>query len=51
MTRISVLAACLLLAACSGDTFSNAKTLRTQATESLTQRTMASRPTRHMPPR
>lgn len=38
MTRISVLAACLLLAACSGDMFANAKTLRTQATESLTQK-------------
>jgi len=38
MTRISVLAACLLLAACSGDTFTNAKTLRTQATESLAQK-------------
>ena len=37
MTRISVLAACLLLAAC-GDTFTNAKTLRTQATESLAQK-------------
>ncbi|KQV53792.1 MULTISPECIES: hypothetical protein [unclassified Duganella] len=37
MTRISVLAACLLLAAC-GDTFTNAKALRTQATESLTQK-------------
>jgi len=38
MTRISVLAACLLLAACSGDTFTNAKTLRTQATDSLAQK-------------
>ncbi len=38
MTRISVLAACLLLAACSGDTFTNARTLRTQATESLAQK-------------
>jgi hypothetical protein len=38
MTRISVLAACLLLAACGGDTFTNAKTLRTQATESLAQK-------------
>lgn len=38
MTRISVLAACLLLAACSGDTFTNAKTLRTQASESLAQK-------------
>jgi len=37
MTRISVLAACLLLAAC-GDTFTNAKALRTQATESLAQK-------------
>ncbi|HEY0588415.1 MAG TPA: hypothetical protein VGD52_19940 [Pseudoduganella sp.] len=37
MTRISVLAACLLLAAC-GDTFTNAKTLRAQATESLAQK-------------
>lgn len=37
MTRISVLAACLLLAAC-GDTFTNAKTLRTQAAESLAQK-------------
>lgn len=36
MTRISVLAAGLLLAACGGDTFTNAKTLRTQATENLT---------------
>lgn len=38
MTRISVLAACLLLAACGGDTFTNAKTLRTQATDSLAQK-------------
>ena len=38
MTRISVLAACLLLAACSGETFTNAKTLRTQATDSLAQK-------------
>lgn len=38
MTRISVLAACLLLAACSGDMFANAKTLRTQASESLVQK-------------
>lgn len=38
MTRISVLAACLLLAACGGDTFTNAKTLRTQASESLAQK-------------
>ncbi|WP_374582044.1 hypothetical protein [Pseudoduganella sp.] len=38
MTRISVLAACLLLAACSGDLFANAKTLRTQASESLAQK-------------
>lgn len=38
MTRISVLAACLLLAACSGDLFANAKTLRAQATESLVQK-------------
>jgi hypothetical protein len=38
MTRISVLAACLLLAACGGDTFTNAKTLRTQAADSLAQK-------------
>jgi hypothetical protein len=38
MIRISVLAACLLLAACSGDMFANAKTLRTQASESLVQK-------------
>ena len=38
MTRISVLVACLLLAACGGDTFTSAKTLRTQATESLAQK-------------
>src|SRR5437868_15309491 len=38
MTRIGVLAACLLLAACGGDTFANAKTLRTQATDSLAQK-------------
>ncbi|WP_342117174.1 TPR end-of-group domain-containing protein [Pseudoduganella sp. OTU4001] len=38
MTRISVLAASLLLAACSGDIFANAKTLRTQATEGLVQK-------------
>ena len=38
MTRISVLAACLLLAACGGDTFTNAKTLRAQASESLAQK-------------
>ncbi|MCE3263097.1 MAG: hypothetical protein K0R43_2176 [Pseudoduganella sp.] len=38
MTRISVLAACLLLAACGGDMFANAKTLRTQAAESLAQK-------------
>ncbi|WP_028104590.1 hypothetical protein [Pseudoduganella violaceinigra] len=37
MTRIRMLAACLALAAC-GDTFTNAKTLRTQATESLAQK-------------
>lgn len=37
MTRIRVLAACLLLAAC-GDTFTNAKTLRAQATDSLAQK-------------
>jgi len=38
MSRNSVLAACLLLAACGGDTFANSKTLRTQATESLAQK-------------
>jgi len=38
MSRISVLAACLLLAACGGDTFTNSKTLRAQATESLAQK-------------
>lgn len=37
MRRIGVLAACLLLAAC-GDMFANAKTLRTQAAESLAQK-------------
>ncbi len=38
MTRSCVLAACLLLAACGGDTFTSAKTLRTQATDSLAQK-------------
>jgi Flp pilus assembly protein TadD len=33
-----VLAACLLLAACGGDTFTSAKTLRTQASDSLAQK-------------